>query len=142
MAGDIWEQAVETYLAMDRWLFLNPEYFIGEPKVWESYADFLAICVPDKTAWMVEVTKRAAGLRDKIEKFSKDYEGRIRKQLITAQIIPEGDTGWKIGFWAFVPRDGCKETEDRLRKAALQVFKVTALEETLEPSAWDKRFRG
>ena len=35
MAGDIWEQAVETYLCMDRGLFLNPQYLIGTPGVWE-----------------------------------------------------------------------------------------------------------
>jgi hypothetical protein len=62
MAENIREQAVETYLAIDRGLFLNPQYLIGTPGEWEANPDFLAICFPDKTVWMVEVTTRAVGL--------------------------------------------------------------------------------
>jgi hypothetical protein len=141
MAGDIWEQATETCLAMDRGLFLNPEYLIGDPKSWESYADFLAIVFRDKTAWMVEVTKRATGLRDKIAKFSAEYENRIREQLKRDQVISESPKDWKIGFWAFVPKQDCEAIRERLRNANIAVFQVTALEKTLEPSAWDQRFR-
>ncbi len=31
--ADFWEEAVETYLAIDRGVFLNPQYLIGEPGV-------------------------------------------------------------------------------------------------------------
>lgn len=103
MAGDIWEQAVEIYLALDRGLFLNPEYLVGTPGEWEGYPDFVAICFPEKTAWMVEVTRAARGLGRKISEFSKDYSTRIREQLIRHQVIPPHDADWKFGFWAFVP---------------------------------------
>jgi len=141
MAGDIWEQAVETYLAIDRGLFLNPEYLVGTPGEWEGYPDFLAICFPEKTAWMVEVTRAAKGLSRKISEFSKDYSSRIQEQLVRHQVIPPGDTDWKCGFWAFVPKQDCEDVRSRLRNANVQYSEVTALEETLDPTAWNRRFR-
>jgi hypothetical protein len=48
--ADIREQAVKIYLAMDRGLFLNPQYLIGTPGEWEANPDFLALEFPEGRA--------------------------------------------------------------------------------------------
>ena len=55
--ADIWEQAVEIYLAMDRGLFLNPQYLIGTPMYGKPIQTFLLLEFPERRAWMIEVTK-------------------------------------------------------------------------------------
>ncbi len=81
MAERMWEQAVETYLSINRGIFLNPQYLIGQPGVWEANPDFLALDFPAKTAWMVEVTISPTGLYIKISNFEAEYAPRIREQL-------------------------------------------------------------
>src|SRR5208337_815692 len=125
MAEGIWEQAVETYLAIDRGVFLNPQYLIGEPGVWEANPDFLALSFPDKTVWMVEVTKAPRhSLFQKISSFEVDYAPRIRDQLVRHTVIPS-DGPWEIGLWLFVPRDWQADMEERLRKANVGKSDVT-----------------
>jgi len=140
MAENIWEQAVESYLAIDRGLFLNPQYLIGTPGEWEANPDFLAICFPDKIVWMVEVTTRAVGLNHKIKEFA-DYAKRIRAQLVRHSVIPEHSEDWKLGFWAFVPVQNCEAVRNRFKSASIGLSLVTPLEETMKPSAWEDRFR-
>jgi hypothetical protein len=141
---DIWEQAVETYLAMDRGIFLNPQYLIGEPNVWEANPDFLALEFPEKRVWMVEVTKAPrVGLFDKIKKFEVDYAPRIKAQLEIHKVVQSESEigGWAIGLWIFAPQATLASLETRMLTAAVKARKVTALEDTLAPSAWDFRFR-
>src|SRR5580658_7920304 len=98
--GDILELAVETYLAADRGVFLNPDYLVGTANVWEARADFLALDFPNRQAWMVEVTK-APKLSDKINKFDGEYATRIMEQLEKNQRIRVGSAAdeWQIGLW-------------------------------------------
>ena len=140
MAENIWEQAVETYLAIDRGLFLNSQYLIGTPGEWEAYPDFLAICFPDKTAWMVEVTTRAIGLNHKINEFAV-YAKRIQDQLVRHCVIPVGGGDWKLRFWAFVPERDCEAVRNRFKSAGTQLSLVTPLEVTMNPSLLWERFR-
>lgn len=138
---DIWEQAVETYLAMDRALFLNPQYVIGTPGEWEASADFLALVFLESAAWMVEVTKRpAGGLFNKISEFEEHYAPRISQQLKAAQIVPVGKTEWKIGFWVFSPKNTEAQIKARMAKAEVRYPNFTPLESTLDPGAWNDRF--
>jgi len=143
MAGDIWEQAVETYLAMDRGLFLNPQYLIGTPNVWEANPDFMALAFPEKTAWMVEVTKRPrVSLFNKIRDFEKEYFPRIRHQLQGMDVIHDGVAAeWKIGLWIFAPKMELEKLKSKAQKCSVQNYRFTSLEETLDPSAWNTRFR-
>ncbi|MGO9430784.1 hypothetical protein [Rhodoblastus sp.] len=143
MAGDIWEQAVETFLAMDRGMFVNPQYLIGTPNVWEANPDFMALAFPEKTAWMVEVTKRPrASLFDKIRDFEKDYAPRIRHQLQSMDVIRESvSEEWKIGLWIFAPKMDLEILKSKAQTCGVQTYRSTSLEETLDPSAWDTRFR-
>jgi len=140
MAEGFWEQAVETYLAIDRGVFLNPQYLIGEPGIWEANTDFLALCFPDKTAWMVEVTKTPSSrLFGKLSTFEIDYSPRIRDQL-TRHAVITAESRWDIGLWLFVPRDWQTRIKERSREANIGKFLVTPLEDTTFPS-WDQRFR-
>ena len=143
MAGDIWEQAVETYLALDRGMFLNPEYLVGTPNLWESYADFLALDFPNRRVWMVEVTKAPrTGLFAKINAFNEEYAPKIREQLQRLNVISGDDPdGWTIGLWVFAPGTTVASLKNRLQTAGVQMADVTALEDTLAPSAWEHRFR-
>jgi hypothetical protein len=140
MSENIWEQALERYLAMDRGLFLNPQYLIGTPGEWEANPDFLAICFRDKTVWMVEVTARAVGLNHKIEQFA-EYANRIWAQLIGHCVISEHCEDWQFGFWAFVPERNCKAVRARFKLAGIELSLATPLEETMKPSSWEMRIR-
>ncbi|MBV9747420.1 MAG: hypothetical protein JO157_01275 [Acetobacteraceae bacterium] len=143
MAGDFWEQAVETYLALDRWLFLNPQYLIGTPGVWEANPDFLAVAFPDNTVWMVEVTKSPRGsLFGKIDSFEHEYVPKIKDQLREHRVI-RGDEAWAewaVGLWIFAPDTALSKLESRMRAAGVQKWLVTSLEKTTAP-AWEDRFR-
>jgi hypothetical protein len=143
MAEGIWEQAVETFLTIDRGLFLNPQYLVGEPGKWEANPDFLALCFPDNAAWMVEVTKAPRGsLFNKISLFERDYAPTIRGQLVQHQVIREenSELKWTVGLWIFAPAEWKPKLEDKLRAASVGKFRVTSLEDTTFPS-WDARFR-
>jgi hypothetical protein len=143
LAEEMWEQAVEKYLALDRGLFLNPQYLIGEPGVWEANPDFLAISFPENMVWMVEVTKTPGPrLFGKVSSFEQDYSWRIREQLVGHKIIreAEGPSSWTIGLWIFAPSVDLPKLEGKATQAGLLNYKATALEDTIKP-AWDKRFR-
>ncbi len=143
MAEGFWEQAVETYLALDRGLFLNPQYLIGEPGVWEANPDFLAINFPENMVWMVEVTKTPrVALFNKISGFEQDYSWRIREQLVRYKIIRDecNSHNWAIGFWVFAPMTDLPNLENRLKAGGVKSYQATSLEETTFPS-WEKRFR-
>jgi hypothetical protein len=142
--ADIWEQAVEIYLAMDRGLFLNPQYLIGTPGVWEANPDFLALEFPDRRAWMVEVTKAPRlSLFNKIRAFEGDYVRRIKEQLEKHKVILSKSPAdeWAIGLWVFAPEKTLADLKSRMRDVGVKTSEVTALEDTLAPSAWDSRFR-
>ena len=142
--SDIWEQAVEIYLAMDRGIFLNPQYLIGTPGVWEANPDFLALEFPERRAWMVEVTKAPrARLFDKIKAFEGEYVPRIREQLVTHKVVPSESTidDWAIGLWVFAPERTIAKLDGCMVAAGVKMPKVTPLEDTMKPSAWDDRFR-
>jgi hypothetical protein len=142
--ADIWEQAVETYLAMDRGLFLNPQYLIGTPGVWEANPDFLALEFPERRAWMVEVTKTPGlSLFNKIKEFEDKYVQRIKEQLEKHKVIPSESPGNEcaIGLWVFAPEKALPNVKTRMRDAGVKTSEVTTLEETLAPSVWDSRFR-
>jgi len=144
MAEYIWELAVAEYLAHDRGVFLNPQYLIGTPNEWEAYADFLALDFPKRQAWMVEVTT-APGRKifAKISQFQSEYAPRIRVQLKNSQVIkgenPECE--WTIGLWVFAPGASLTKIQSRMDVACIQPSVVTALLDTLAPSAWSDRFR-
>ena len=143
MAGDFWEQAVETFLTIDRGLFLNPQYLVGEPEVWEANADFLAISFPDSIVWMVEVTKSPrGGLFSKIKAFENDYAPRIRHQLQQHRVVRGDDpwTEWTVGLWVFAPGTAQANLESRMRTAGIKRPLVTPLEHTVSPD-WNARFR-
>ncbi len=141
MAENVYEQVVETYLAMKRGLFLHPHYFVGEQNGWKAEIDFLAICFRETTAWMVEVTRAYGRLNSKIAEFVRDYEPRIRNQLISDEVISKDAANrWKIGFWAFVPEDECQNVQKRLEQAGVSLFKVEPLENALSLKARDHRF--
>ncbi len=143
MAEGFWEQAVETYLALDRGLFLNPQYLIGEPGIWEANPDFLAISFPENMVWMVEVTKTpGGGLFSKISAFESDYPWRIREQLARHRVIrDEGNSvNWNIGLWIFAPAAVLPKLENRAKAAGVRSYQATPLEETTFPS-WERRFR-
>ena len=139
--ADILEQIVETYLTINRGTFVSPQYLVGEPKVWESNPDFVAISFSENIAWMVEVTRTPnRGLYDKITQFNEQYIPRIRKQLESHKVIRDWDEAhWNIGFWVFVPSKQKLAVENRLEKAGVLKKEVTPLEETMFPT-WEKRF--
>ncbi len=142
---DFWELAVETYLAMDRSLFLNPQYVIGEPGRWEASADFLALDFQDNRAWMIEVTKAPGkGLLKKIVDFEVEYEKRIRSQLTEDKVINrEKDASeWKIGLWIFAPEKFKLRLETLATSQKVkEKFLFTPLAEAIADDAWDKRYR-
>ncbi len=143
MAGDIWEQAVETYLATDRGLFLNPQYLIGTPGVWEANPDFLAIAFPDRAIWMVEVTKSPrGGLYGKIEAFEGEYAPKIRDQMQLHRVVHEENpwAEWSVGLWIFAPEAALSALEARISRGGVQKWLTTSLESTLKPN-WEVRFR-
>ena len=142
--SDIWEQAVETYLAMDRGIFLNPQYLIGTPGEWEACPDFLALEFPERRAWMVEVTKAPrTTLFNKISGFEGEYVPRIRAQLVSHNVVPSEShvDDWAIGLWVFAPERTVANLERRMEEAGVGTRKITPLEDTLKLSAWDDRFR-
>jgi hypothetical protein len=141
MAEGFWEQAVETYLAVDRGLFLNPQYLVGEEKGWQANPDFLAICFPDSLVWMVEVTKAPSSkLSWKIANFRSEFIPRIHDQMTRHRVIrDEPAVSWSFGFWAFVPKASVEPTKNRMATASILRFEVTALEDTVFPP-WS-RFR-
>ena len=140
MAENFWEQGVEIYLAIDRGVFISPQYLIGEPKGWKAYADFLALSFPDRTAWMVEVTTNPAKkLSDKVSQFEAEYSPRIRNQLVEHKVL-SADAGWQIGLWPFVPEAWEAQVEEWLRKANVAKYRVTTLNNAVFPD-WDSRFR-
>lgn len=143
MAGDIWEQAVENYLATDRGLFLNPQYLVGKPGEWEAVPDFLAVAFPDSAVWMVEVTKAPKGrLFGKFDAFEKDYVPRIKEQMQTHLVVRGDDpwSQWTVGLWVFAPAATLPGVKSRMDSAGVQKKLTTALEDTLIPN-WDVRFR-
>ncbi len=100
MAEGFWEQAVETYLTLDCGLFLNPQYLIGEPKIWEACPDFLAISFPENMVWVVEVTKAPRPrLFNNMKIFETEYSPRIKEQLVRHKVIRDegADEIWGIG---------------------------------------------
>jgi hypothetical protein len=148
MADDIWERAVETYLTIDRGLFLNPQYLIGAPNDWNACADLLAVEFCKRHAWMVEVTT-APGYRlfSKIKAFENEYVCRIRSQLERHKVITNETSAWVIGLWIFAPRERLDYVKRRLDGAGIVTNRVTCLEETVALDAetkgkvWNSRFR-
>lgn len=141
---DLYEQAVQIYLAMDRGIFLNPQYLIGVPGQWEANPDFLALEFPQKRAWMVEVTKAPrTGLFDKIAHFQQQYVPRIKGQLIDRGVATEEEfcRTWKIGLWIFAPEGTIASLRQRIEAAGVQPWQTTALEAAWRPDAWNERFR-
>ncbi len=132
-----------TYLTWDRGLFVNPQYQIGEQKVWEASADFLALDFGTGEAWMVEVTRAPARLGNKIAQFEAEYAPRIEQQLIDHNVTCSQGK-WKVGLWVFCPAGRATESViQRVQAAGLhRRFKHTTTEETVAPgSGWDSRFR-
>lgn len=139
MANDFWEQAVETFLTIDRGLFVNPQYVIGKPGSWEASADFLALEFPASQAWMVEVTRSPGpGLKAKVVSFANDYEHRIRSQLERHLVKPSAEE-WDIGLWLFAPNQAQKTVTSWMKETGKK-FRFTALELTTFPD-WDSRWR-
>jgi hypothetical protein len=129
---------------MDRGLFLNPQYLIGTPGVWEANPDFLALEFPEGRVWMVEVTKGPRiNLLNKIRTFESDYAPRIKEQLEKHKVVHSESHAneWAIGLWVFAPQTALTNLESRIQAAGVKTSKVTALEDTMAPSAWDSRFR-
>jgi hypothetical protein len=129
---------------MDRGMFLNPQYLVGEPSVWTANPDFLALEFPERRAWMVEVSKYPqASLFNKIKMFKEEYVHRIRAQLENHKVLQRESSAddWSIGLWIFVPQTALAGLERRMQAADVEPRKVTALEDTLAPSAWGSRFR-
>jgi hypothetical protein len=141
---DFWELGVETYLAMDRSLFLNPQYVIGEPGKWEASADFLGLDFRDNRAWMIEVTKAPGkGLLKKFSDFKAEYETRIRSQLTEDKVIDrEKDASeWRIGLWIFAPEKFRSRLETLATSHEVAEFLFTPLADVIADDAWDKRYR-
>lgn len=93
---------------------------------------------------MVEVTKAPrVALLNKIRDFEKDYVPRIKEQLETHK-VPRSEnpaSEWTIGLWVFAPKATLANLESRMQTAGVKTSKVTPLEDTMAPSAWDERFR-
>ncbi len=142
MAEGVWEQLVETYLAIDRGCFLNPQYIVEGPEKWRAEPDFLAVNFPDNEVWMVEVTKAPYGLKGKISEFEKDYIPKIREQLIRHRVIRDidADPKWTFGFWIFTIEKEKSWVEGALSAACIATSRVTALEEIAFPK-WEMRYR-
>jgi hypothetical protein len=141
VAEGVYEQLVETYLCLDRSLFVNSQYLVGEHKIWEAYPDFLAIDFLKSQIWMVEVSKAPQGkMFEKIRHFETDYVHRIARQLAVHRVIRDDLSEWQVGFWAFVPKAEEAATRSRFVTANVPHYEVTPLEEIFFPS-WDKRFR-
>lgn len=135
--SDFWEQAVQIYLTIDRGLFLNSQYVVGEPKVWEGSVDFLALEFRYNTAWMVEVTTSpGAGLKSKLLNFEKEYEWRIRSQLASHDIVSKSG-GWHIGLWLFAPEASRSTLKSWMGE---KPFQFTSLEEASFPK-WESRWK-
>jgi hypothetical protein len=140
VAENVYEQVVETYLTMERDVFLHSQYPVGD-KDWNAAVDYLAIFFRKKIAWMVEVTRSRGSFDSKISEFVRDYEPRIREQLISDKIIPnEAIAGWQVGFWAFVPEWDVERIRNFFKQAGVQLYEVTPLDHALSLSAWDYRF--
>lgn len=144
MAEGFWEQAVEVYLTLDRGLFLNSQYLVGEPNEWNSDIDFLALRFPESEVWMVEVTKAdpSNSLFPKITNFDEHYVPRIKGQLVEKEVIREQDpwTKWRIGLWVFVRDVYTAKTRMHLERSGVIGHRITRLEDVSFPS-WDDRFR-
>jgi hypothetical protein len=141
MYDAIWEIAAMTYLTWDRGLFLNPQYQVGEPGVWISDADFLALDFRAGEAWMVEVTRDPSGLRDKIAQFEAEYAPRIERQLRDHEVVCSRGA-WNIGLWVFCPVGSRSSVTARVDAAKLRRFRFTSTEETVAPgSGYTERFR-
>ena len=126
---DLFELAVQLYIARDRGYFLSPQYLVGERSVWEACPDFLAINFPNAEVWMVEVTKAPGHkIHSKLTTFKDELQPRIERQLRSHLVISE-DRNWTFGIWLFVPR----KFEPKF--AALQDphLRVTSLEEAVFP---------
>jgi len=90
---------------------------------------------------MIEVTRGRGGIDSKIAEFARDYEPRIREQLVSDEVIPSEATGkWQIGFWAFVPEWDCERVTKLFEQSGIRLFKVEPLDHALSLSAWDYRF--
>ena len=99
---DIYEEIVGSYLTIDRGLFLNGQYLVGEQGEWEAYPDFLAISFPENAVWVVEVTKTPGrGLINVINNFQQEYVPRIQDQLVRHRVIRDDIAAWGIGLWIF-----------------------------------------
>jgi hypothetical protein len=134
----LWELAVETYLAHDRGLFLNPQYWVGEPGVWDAYPDFVAINFPDSIAWMVEVTTSPReSLFAKIRQFENKYVPRIKEQLLKYRVIRTNEPGWTIGLWIFAPSKRREVLDRQLRAGGVQKFQLAPLEDAAFPPSTD-----
>ena len=93
---------------------------------------------------MVEVTKAPrVALLNKIKDFEKDYVPRIKDQLETHKVLRSENTPieWTIGLWVFAPKATLANLDSRMLTAGVKTSKVTALQDTMSPSAWNDRFR-
>ena len=130
--ADVWEQIVETYLASNRGMFLNPQYLVGE-KGNGVVSRLLALDFPAKEAWMVEVTKTPREkLLGKIDQFTADLLPRIRDQLVRNEVIL-ADAHWGIGCWVFTPRAWETRVKERMERAHIVKYLVTPLEDAVPP---------
>jgi hypothetical protein len=143
MSEDFWEQVVENYLTLDRGVFVNPQYMIGDCK-WDAHPDLVAINFRDSEIWMIEVTiGDARGLIEKAVQFDREYIPRLQAQFLEHQIITDESAWktWRIGMWAFVKMSEKVKVEKRLLNS-VRDGRVTALEDIAFPWVyWNARFR-
>jgi hypothetical protein len=93
---------------------------------------------------MVEVTKAPrVSLFNKITNFEKEYAPKIKEQLKMHKVPRRGNptSEWTIGLWVFAPKANSANLEGRMQAAGVKTTKVTPLEVTMAPSAWNSRFR-
>ena len=139
---DIWEELVLDYLTLDRRVFVQPQYGLGD-NTWAASLDFLALDFAKKTIWVCEVSGGSSGFDAKCAQFTDEYMPRIRHEL--RQTAPMLDLdNWTFGMWLFVPNKNVDWARGLLDKNSLSKSEVTAFEDIVSMftnggAPWEER---
>jgi hypothetical protein len=129
---EFYEEAVMHYLTANQKTFVIPQFSIGNDGEW-SRPDFVALNIPDKICYIVEVSA-AYDLKRLVEKVHDKENQWINELKFQLESTRVADKNWTYEIRIFVRNDRIEWFGNAV--ASMPDVKVRSLEDTLTPWNW------